>query len=72
MSITNDGRRSTGANRKRKRRKIQRVCCDEVMEYTTLQAASKAIEGSDTGIIKRALDGKQPSAYGYRWRWVEE
>jgi len=48
------------------------VACSNGKVYKDVSEATKDMGGFSNRSILRVLQGKQPSAYGYRWRYVTE
>lgn len=44
--------------------------CSNGKTYATVAEATKDVRGFSGRNIYRALNGKQPSAYGLRWKYV--
>lgn len=54
-----------------KAKHVVKKTVDGDIEYTTVKQAAKSLGGADPKVIQRALDGKMPTAYGFRWVWKE-
>ena len=51
----------------RKAKSIVKRTVNGDIEFDTVRKAAKSVPGADPKVIERALKGKQPTAYGYRW-----